>query len=160
MLPRLFVAAGAAVALVACGGAAPHEAARHPGAAVASAKVNGAAPKPLPAPVLSLKRSEVDQIVAAGLGAFLQRISLDDHPVFLAGKFHGFRIVALQGGPAAWGGVDIKPGDVVTSVNGFPIERPEQALQAFQSLKVASELRIDYERNGEPRSLRVAIVDD
>ena len=40
----------------------------------------------------------------------------------------------------------MKPGDVVTAVNGFSIERPEQAQQAFLSLAVASELRVDYER--------------
>jgi type II secretory pathway component PulC len=81
-----------------------------------------------------------------------------DGPVFLAGKFHGFRIGALKG--KDWQGVDLKAGDVVTRVNGFTVERPENAFEAFQSLEVASELRVDFERDGEPRSLRYAIVDD
>jgi hypothetical protein len=48
----------------------------------------------------------------------------------------------------------------VTSVNGFPIERPEQAQTAFDSLEVASELRVSLERAGQPRELVIPIVDD
>jgi type II secretory pathway component PulC len=62
--------------------------------------------------------------------------------------------------PAAWSGVDLRPGDVVTSVNGFPIEHPEQAQTVFDSLDVASELRVAYERDGQPRELAYAIVED
>jgi type II secretion system protein C len=68
------------------------------------------------------------------------------------GKFHGFRIAALHDS-AFWKGVDLRPGDVVTSVNGFPIEHPEQAERAFESLDVASELRVAYERDGQAREL-------
>jgi type II secretory pathway component PulC len=45
-------------------------------------------------------------------------------------------------------------------VNGRPIERPEQALAAFQSLAVAKELRVAYERNGAPRELVYPIDDE
>jgi type II secretory pathway component PulC len=79
--------------------------------------------------------------------------------VMAAGKFHGFRIANLRD-PDFWGGVDLKPGDVVTTVNGFPIERPEQAQTAFESLQVASELKVAYDRDGKPRELVYAIVDD
>jgi hypothetical protein len=104
-----------------------------------------------------LKRSTVRTTVQQGLGAFLQKVTVDERPVFLGGKFHGFRIVALKGDLAS---TELKPGDVVTRVNGLPIERPEQALEAFRSLEISSELRIDYEREGEPRALRYAIVED
>lgn len=110
------------------------------------------------APSMTLHRAEVHRIVASGLGAFLSRVSLDDHPAKTPdGKFIGFRIAALQGN--SWKGVDLKPGDIVTKVNGFPIEHPEQALEVFQSLDVASELRVGVERDGVPRELRYAIVD-
>jgi hypothetical protein len=110
------------------------------------------------APLTSLRRSEVHRIVAGGLGAFLSRVSLDDHPAKTPdGKFIGFRIASLQGN--SWKGVDLKPGDIVTKVNGFPIEHPEQALEVFQSLDIASELRVGVERDGVPRELRYAIVD-
>ena len=109
------------------------------------------------APTKVLRRSAVHEVVAKGLGYFLQRVAIDDQPVFVAGKFHGFRIAALNGD--GWRGIDLRPGDVVTHVNGFTIERPEQAMEAFKSLDVASELRVDYERDGVPRELRFSIVD-
>ena len=107
----------------------------------------------------TLPRSAVKAAVDQGLGAFLQRVELDDQPVMAAGKFHGFRIANLRD-PNFWAGVDLKPGDVVTAVNGFPIEHPEQAQTAFESLQVASELKVAYDRDGKPRELVYAIVDD
>ena len=107
----------------------------------------------------TMARSAVHAVVVQGLGMFLRRVDLDDQPVLAGGKFHGFRIAALRDA-SFWNGVDIKPGDVVTSVNGFPIERPEQAQTAFDSLDVASELRVALERGGQPRELVFPIVDD
>jgi len=142
-----------AVALGACGGAAP-----------SSVPVNvvakKAAPQAIPAPLAdhTLPRSVVNDVVAQGLGSFLQHVEVADQPVLAGGKFHGFRVAALHD-PPFWQGVDLKPGDVVTRVNGFPIEHPEQAQTAFDSLQVSSELRVAYERDGQPRELVYAIVD-
>lgn len=108
-------------------------------------------------PSTSIKRSDVHVAVKSGVGALLQRVIVDtEKPVFRQGKFLGFRITQM---PRDWS-VDLKSGDVVTRVNGFSVERPETAYEALQSLEVASELRVDYERNGEPRSIRYSIVDD
>lgn len=152
--PAALVALG--LALTACGGSPPLVAA----AAPASARNPSlAASASAPAPDHKLARSAVREVVAQGLGAFLQYVDVSDQPVFVAGKFHGFRIAGLRD-TAFWQGVDLKPGDVVVSVNGFPIEHPEQAATAFESLDVASELHVTYERDGQPRDLVYAIVDD
>lgn len=118
-----------------------------------------AAPLAVAASDHTVARSAVHAVVSEGLGMFLRRIDLDDQPVMVAGKFHGFRVAGLRD-PQFWSGVDLKPGDVVTSVNGFPIERPDQAETAFESLEVASELRVAVEREGQQRELVYAIVDD
>lgn len=145
-----------AMGIIGCGGAAPAVTAPP---TVAGASPTATAPPPVveAGPRTSIARSSVRKVLKSGLGTFLQSVVVDG-PVFLGGKFHGFRIAALKG--KDWQGVDLKPGDVVTRVNGFVIERPEAAFEAFQSLEVASELRVDLEREGEPRSLRYAIVDD
>jgi type II secretory pathway component PulC len=116
------------------------------------------APKKADLPPSAIRRSSVRDLLAQGPGAFLQRIAVDDEAVFVGGKFHGFRITALRGD--MWQGVDLKPGDVITGVNGFPVEHPEEALEAFKSLAVSSELKVMYERDGVPRELRYAIVED
>ena len=86
-------------------------------------------------------------------------MSLDDQPVRRDGRFRGFRVVALAD-PGFWSGVDLRPGDVVTSVNGMPIEHPEEALEAFHALGIASELRVAYDRDGQPREIRYSILED
>jgi len=143
-----------ALALCACGGSSTAGTGPAPATQAKAAQ-------PAPTPPLgpnALPRSAVHAAVTDGLGVFLQRVDIDDHPVMTGGKFHGFRIAALHD-PSFWGGVDLKPGDVVTAVNGFPIERPEQAQTALESLDVASELKVAYERDGQPRELVYAIVD-
>ncbi len=161
---RNLVTSGALV-LCACA-AAP------PAPATAPAPAATTASDAVPSPVASaeaipadhaVRRSAVHALVTEGLGAFLQRVDVDDQPVFLSGKFHGFRIAGLRDGKAwsgFWSGVDLKPGDVVISVNGFPIEHPEQAQTAFEALEVASELRVAYERGGQTRELVYPIVND
>lgn len=153
----------ALLSIVACGASTPpaHSAdqdARDSHVDPIKAEATASTSNPDAAPSSTLHRADVHRVVAKGLGAFLSRVSLDDHPAQTPdGKFVGFRIAALQGN--SWKGVDLKPGDIVTKVNGFPIERPEQALEVFQSLDVASELRVGVERDGVPRELRYAIVD-
>lgn len=143
--------------MTACGSAtpAPQSTAAHTSTTTTTASTAPAADAP---PSMTLHRSEVHRVVARGLGAFLSHVALDDHPAMTPeGKFVGFRIAGLQGD--GFHGVDLKPGDVITKVNGFAIERPEQALEVFQSLDIASELRINYQRDGAARELRYAIVD-
>jgi len=142
----------------ACGGATP---APETAAAVAPRVEAKAATTPgaLPTPANSIRRSALQPVLQAGPGAFLQRVTLDEQAVFQSGKFHGFRVQKLNDA-TFFQGVDLKAGDVVTHINGFPIEHPEEALEAFKSLEVSSELRVEYERDGVPRELRYGIIDD
>jgi type II secretory pathway component PulC len=143
---------------LACGGSAPPPAARTPAREREPAAAATEAPREAQ-PTSTIRRSSIRAVLAQGPGAFLQRVSLDDRAVFAAGKFHGFRVARLNDAEF-FRGVDLEPGDVITHINGFPIEHPEEALQAFTSLEVASELRVEYERDGVPRELRYPIVDD
>ncbi len=142
--------AGLCFLLVACGASAPVVKPPSASASTVASTVDAQ-------PTSSIHRSDVSAMVHAGFGVFLQTVAIDEHPVFQRGKFHGFRIAALA---PEYGRTGLAVGDVVTRVNGMPIERPEQAIEVFRSLEVASELHIDYERDGAPRELRVAIVDD
>jgi type II secretory pathway component PulC len=120
---------------VGCGGSVPPPASPAP-IATSAAKVTTAAPAPAPLPANAIRRSSVQAVLSAGPGAFLQNVTVDERPIFVSGKFHGFRIAALKGD--AWTGIDLHPGDVVTRVNGFSIEHPEEFAEAFYSLRVAS----------------------
>ena len=104
----------------------------------------------------SLRRSQVKATITKGLGYFLQNVTVDDWPVMRNGKFYGFKIKTIN----AELGVDLRPGDVVTRVNGMSIERPEEADAAMRTLEKAPALRVDFERDGKPQTLELPITND
>lgn len=115
-----------------------------------------AGPAPQTPPPNTLWRDDVDRAIEGGVGRFLSQhveveASLDN------GQFRGWRIVRLWP-PDSWTDVDLRAGDVVTSINGMPLERDTQAYEALMSLKKASELRVAYFRGGEERVLTLKIV--
>lgn len=95
--------------------------------------------------------------LSSGPGVFLGQVDVE--AVLVKGRFHGWRILAFSD-PGTWANVDLKPGDVVLKVNDYPLERPEEAMLPWQSLAIAEELRVSYEREGQPRELRYEIVDE
>ncbi len=103
----------------------------------------------------TLQRADVESVVDGGLGRFLTHVVIE--PSLSAGKFSGWSIVGLQP-PDLWTGVDLRPGDVITRVNGMAIEREMQAFDAFQAVRQASSLEITYLRQKQPRTLRFTIV--
>lgn len=138
-----------ALGLVACGGSAPP-----PPPAPPPVK----APVALPAPALpagTLRREDVNAVIDAGFGRFLQ--TLEVAPSLDSGRFRGWTIVALRS-EELFGSVDLRAGDVVTSVNGMPIERETEAFDAFESLRAADQLTVAYARDGAARTLWYKIV--
>lgn len=136
-------------ALAGCGAAVPASRAAAP-------RIEAAAPEPL-----SLRRQGVidrallDETLSEGLGRFLG--GLETTPHLSEGQFVGFRIVNLRS--PLFEGIDLRPGDTVLSINGQSIERPMSAMRVWESLAVASELTVEYLRDGEPGQLRFEIRD-
>lgn len=151
MRPSLLLCLFLCVALAACGGSSKAAEAPPP-AKVAEAPTTPSEPQPKD----KVARASVDAALKAGLGRFLGNLEVEAQ--LDKGKFVGWRIVELRG--EMWSGVDLKPGDVVTRVNGFKIEREHEANTAFKSLAVASEIRVSVLRGGQPLEIRFAIVDE
>ena len=107
-------------------------------------------------PITHLDREDVIAAVDAGLGRFLQKIEMEAS-LTERGEFTGFRIVRVVDAEA-FQGLGIGPGDVVTSINQHPIERPTEAYEAFISLRTADTLDIDYLRGGRPMRLSLPII--
>ncbi len=51
----------------------------------------------------------------------------------------------------------LRSGDVVTSVNGVPMNNPIKALEVLRDLSTATSLSVEIERNGTPQSLSFPI---
>ncbi|MBX7194178.1 MAG: hypothetical protein K1X94_19140 [Sandaracinaceae bacterium] len=104
----------------------------------------------------TIQRAALDEVLSRGPGAFLSKVAVE--PNLVEGRFTGFRVTELRD-TALFESVDLQPGDTIVSVNGQPIERPEQAFEVWSGLRVASELTVDVLRDGQPRQLRYPIVD-
>lgn len=104
----------------------------------------------------SIPRAELDRVLAGSPGAFLARVDAD--PVLEGRRFVGWRIRSLFAGDARFAGCALRPGDVVTRVNGLPIERPEQFAAAWDALRGASALSVDVLRDGRPGTLTFPIT--
>ena len=150
-------AVGASLALsflVACGASTPP-------AQAASGTVPPAEPAAptYASPVTSgaIARDELIPVLDAGLGRFLQGVETEPH--MESGDFVGFRILHLYPDDARFARLELQPGDTVTRVNGQSIERPEHAIEVWSSLRVASQLLVEYLHDGERRELRFEIVD-
>lgn len=125
-----------------------------PPAPVAPVAVAPPPPVEIAEPVI--RRAALDEVLDAGLGAFLGRVSTE--PSLDGNHFVGFRLVALRDA-SLFEGVDLRPGDVILTVNGQSIERPDDAFTAWTGLRVASEITLAVLRDGERRDLRFPIVD-
>lgn len=132
-------------------------------AASARADAEAAAVEPATAPVAPatppgvIRRAELAAVLDASPGYFLQHVQTE--PRFEHGRFHGWRLVSFFPGDPRFSGVDLRAGDVVTRVNGRPIEAPDQFMAVWTALKSENELVVDVERDGRPRTLRWTIAD-
>ena len=103
----------------------------------------------------ALHRQDMLAVLGRSVGDFLRRVHVEvetDEDGYV-----GWRITHLPETTPTW--LDIRTGDVVTSVNGLPIEQPNEAQQVFELLQVASEVRIELIRDGERRALRIPVED-
>ncbi|MES2683663.1 MAG: type II secretion system protein GspC [Pseudomonadota bacterium] len=76
-------------------------------------------------------------------------------PISGEGGLKGYRVYP---GPerAAFNAAGLKPGDVVTAINGTSLSEPGQALQLLQSLSQASSMSLTVDRNGVSQSVNVS----
>ena len=110
-----------------------------------------------PAAGHTIARSRLAEVLDASPGYFLQHVQTE--PRFDRGRFRGWRVVSFFPGDDRFAGVDLQAGDVVTRVNGKPIEEPDQFMRVWTELRSSPELTVDVERNGAPRTLRWTIAD-
>ena len=104
-----------------------------------------------------ITRAELVAVLDAAPGRFLAHV--DTEPHFVSGRFHGWTLASFFPGDARFEAVDLAPGDVVLSVNGRSIERPDQLMQVWDALRRERALIVVVERSGVPRQLRYEIVD-
>ncbi len=69
-------------------------------------------------------------------------------PNYKGGKVNGFKLVGMKPGSIYYE-LGIRPGDIITGVNGKPLDSPNRALELFQKLGSLDSVTVDIERNGQ-----------
>jgi hypothetical protein len=104
-----------------------------------------------PAGAFTIERGVIEQALKHGPAWFIAQVAVD--PVVVRGTFYGFRVLSLFPDHSEFNDTSIQRGDIVQRVNGMPIERPEQFMVAWSSLRSMRHLTIRVIRNGQPLQL-------
>jgi general secretion pathway protein C len=72
--------------------------------------------------------------------------------VFAGGKMRGFRVYPGSN-RQAFARLGLRPGDMVTAVNGTPLDDKDRAQEIFNTLSSSTEARVSVTRNGRQQEL-------
>lgn len=89
---------------------------------------------------------------AQSLGARSLSDLIRPQPVFANGKQRGYRVYPGRQRDQ-FTALGLKAGDLVTEINGTPLDDPTRGKDVFASLASASQISVTIERNGSPVSL-------
>jgi len=77
-------------------------------------------------------------------------------PHYQDNQYQGFKLVGVRPG-SLYRAIGIRSGDIVKSVNGTAIDSPTKALELFEQLKSSSNIAVEIERRGQPKTLTYSI---
>ncbi len=110
---------------------------------------SGSAPPPSPGAMLGTRLSE---IASANPGAITE--ILRPQPVFANGQQRGYRVYPGRD-RQQFSRLGLMPGDLVTEINGTPLDDPARGVDILQLMNSASELTVTVERNGQPTQISI-----
>jgi len=119
----------------------------------------GESPPP-PMPMASAETSEaaidrMRRLVNDDPGALSQ--VLRPQPVFAGGEMKGFRVYP-GANRQAFARMGLRPGDMVTAINGTPLNDKERAQEIFGTLSSSTDARVTITRNGRQQELVLNIA--
>ncbi|MEZ4475081.1 MAG: hypothetical protein R3F60_30680 [bacterium] len=125
-----------------------------PAAPVTAARPTLQAAPPVDGVVLagSIPRAQLEAVVAAGPQRFIASVRVV--PAMDGGRFLGFQLAGVQAGSPLEGSENVRIGDVVVTVNGMPVERPDQFMKAWGGLKKAERIDVKLLRGATPLTYR------
>lgn len=108
-----------------------------------------------PGEIPNVPREQLLDVLGQSVGDFLRNVEVE--PAHAGGSFQGWRIANLSASHPSW--LDVRQGDIVTSINRMPLERPEDAQRVWETLRVASEVVIELQRADETSTIRIPVDD-
>jgi general secretion pathway protein C len=98
---------------------------------------------------INLKRSVLDE-ASGNMNQLMKDVSIQPH--FEDGKAGGLRLSRVNR-DSVFRKMGLRRGDIITGVDGKAIESVEDALSLYDSLKSATNVKIEIKRRGKPRTL-------
>jgi general secretion pathway protein C len=78
--------------------------------------------------------------------------------VFDKGQLRGYRVYPGRN-PAAFSRLGLRPGDLITSINGTPLDDPSRGDEIMRTMGSAAEVRVSLIRNGRPSDLNLNLAE-
>lgn len=94
-----------------------------------------------------VRESEVERLLGYGPSYLFQAVTVE--PVKREDQFRGYRIVEATDAARRVMRPQLEIGDVVQVVNGVPIERPDDYMEAWNKLEERAVFEVEYVRDGE-----------
>jgi len=83
---------------------------------------------------------------------------LRPQPVFAGGQLHGYRVYPGRN-RGQFAKLGLQPGDLVTAVNGAPLDDPTRGLETLRGIGLGAPVALTIERNGQQQQLTVDSAD-
>jgi general secretion pathway protein C len=95
---------------------------------------------------------QIQAMAQANPGAITQ--IMRPQPVFANGQQRGYRVYPGRD-RQRFAKLGLMPGDLVTEINGTPLDDPSRGMEILQSINSASEVTVTVERNGQPTQINI-----
>lgn len=103
----------------------------------------------------SIARARLDAVLDAGPANFLRQLEVT--PRLAGGRFIGWQLVQLLDPNGPLHDVDVMPGDVLRTVNGRPIARPEELQALWDSLRTSNAVLAELWRDDRKLELSFSV---
>jgi general secretion pathway protein C len=115
-------------------------------------KFQGGGAGPVPANGSSALADRLRELTAQAPGTITE--ILRPQPVFANGQQRGYRVYPGRN-REQFSRLGLMPGDLVTAVNGTPLDDPSRGLEILQSMNSAAQVTVTVERNGQPTQVTI-----
>ncbi len=100
--------------------------------------------------VTTSRRQTVQQVVSDNVATFTEIIR--PQPYMPNGQLKGYRIYPGRN-RQQFAALGLRPGDLVTEINGMTLDNPAQGMEIFRSLGDTTQVTVTLERSGQPQVL-------
>lgn len=94
----------------------------------------------------------VQEVISQNAATFTQIVR--PQPYMPGGQLKGYRVYPGRN-RQQFSALGLRPGDLVTAVNGTPLNDPTQGMEIFKSLGTATQVGLTIERNGQQQNLSI-----